>query len=107
MDTSDFGTKIKELFNKSAKASKEALDKAGAKAQDLSDKGVKKFTIHQLETKRDCKYEELGLKISQMLLEGVSVQSEKEEDVAILLSIQDEIKGLSSQITSISEEFQS
>ena len=107
MDTNEFGLKIKELFSKSASASKKALNKAGEKAQDLSDKGMKKITIHQLETKRDCKYEELGLKLSQMLLEGASVNTENQEDLAILLALQDEIKELSSQISTISAEFQS
>ena len=60
-----------------------------------------------LETKRDCKYEELGLKLSQMLLEGASVNTENQEDLAILLALQDEIKELSSQISTISAEFQS
>ena len=107
MDTNELGHKLKDLFDKSARASKKALDKAGSKVQDFSDKSVKKLEVHQLETKRDCKYEELGLKLSQLLLEGASVQTEKEEDLAILLSIQDEIKELTSKITSISEEFQS
>ncbi|MBR1638568.1 MAG: hypothetical protein IJ688_04195 [Treponema sp.] len=98
MEKEELGNKIKELFSRGAKASKDVLDKAGEKVQDFSDKSVKKIEKHQLESKRDCKYEELGMKISQMLMEGALVKSDCEEDVSILLSIQDEIKELTDQI---------
>ncbi|MCR4580405.1 MAG: hypothetical protein K5681_08665 [Treponema sp.] len=98
MEKEEVGSKIKDWFSKGAKASKEALDKAGSKVQDFSDKSVKKLEIHKIEANRDCKYEELGLKISQMLLEGATVNTENAEDLEILLGIQSEIKELSDQI---------
>lgn len=98
MNTEELGNKVKDLFSKGAKASKEALEKAGDKVQDFTDKSVIKVEKHQLETKRDCKYEELGLKLSQMLIEGASVTSNNPDDVKIILDIQEEIKNLSDKI---------
>ena len=61
MNMEDFGNKVKALFSKGVETSKEALEKAGDKVQDFTDKSVTKIEIHKLETKRDCKYEEMGL----------------------------------------------
>ena len=61
--------------NPAAQASKEALEKAGDKVQDFTDKSVTKIEIHKLETKRDCKYEEMGLtqwEFQQAKEEGIS-----------------------------------
>ena len=98
MDTNDFADKLKDFFSRGAVASKNALNKAGEKVQSLSDKSVNKLELRQLENKRDCKYEELGLKLSQMLLEGALVTSDNEDDKKILLNIQEEIKELTSLI---------
>jgi len=98
MNTEELGNKVKEMFSKGAKASKDAFEKAGDKVQDFTDKSVIKIEKHQLESKRDCKYEELGLKLSQMLMEGAVVSSSNQEDVNILNDIQEEIKNLSDQI---------
>lgn len=98
MDTNDFADKLKDFFSRGALASKNALNKAGEKVQSLSDKSVNKLELRQLENKRDCKYEELGLKLSQMLLEGALVTSDNEDDKKILLNIQEEIKELTSLI---------
>ena len=81
MDTNEIGNKVKGWFEKGSKATKEALEKAGDKVQDFTDKSVVKIEKHQLESKRDLKYEEMGLKLSQMLLEGAKVTSNNEEDV--------------------------
>ena len=98
MDTNEIGNKVKGWFEKRSKATKEAVEKAGDKVQDFTDKSVVKIEKHQLESKRDLKYEEMGLKLSQMLLEGAKVTSNNEEDVKILEGIQEEIKNLSDQI---------
>ena len=98
MDIEEFGTKVKSLFSKGMETSKEAFEKAGDKVQDFTDKSVTKIEIHKLETKRDCKYEEMGLKLSQMLLQGASITCENVEDIKILTDIQEEIKTLSDQI---------
>ena len=98
MNMDDVKTKVKDLFTRGTQASKEALEKAGDKVQDFTDKSVTKIEIHKLETKRDCKYEEMGLKLSQMLLQGASITCENVEDIKILHDIQEEIKNLSGQI---------
>lgn len=98
MNIDEIGNKVKEMFSRGTKASKEALEKAGDKVQDFTDKSVTKIEIHKIETKRDCKYEEMGLKISQMLLEGASITSSNPDDIRILNDIQEEIKNLSEQI---------
>jgi hypothetical protein len=98
MDMEEFGNKVKDLFSRGTKASKEALERAGDKVQDFTDKSVTKIEIHKLETSRDCKYEEMGLKLSQMLLEGASITSSNPDDIRILNDIQEEIKNLGEQI---------
>ncbi len=98
MDMDELGSKVKDLFSRGTKASKEALEKAGDKVQDFTDKSVTRIEIHKLETKRDCKYEEMGMKLSQMLLEGASITCENAEDIKILNDIQEEIKELGEEI---------
>lgn len=98
MNKDEISTKAKELFSKGAKATKEALEKAGDKVQDFTDKSVIKVEKHQLETKRDCKYEEMGLKLSQMLIEGAVISSDNPDDLEIITNLQEEIKNLSDQI---------
>ena len=56
MNMEELGSKVKELFSRGTQASREALEKAGDKVQDFTDKSVTKIEIHKLETKRDCKY---------------------------------------------------
>ena len=98
MNMEELGNKVKDLFSRGTQASKQALEKAGDKVQDFTDKSVTRIEIHRLETKRDCKYEEMGLKLSQMLLEGASITCENAEDIKILNDIQEEIKNLAEQI---------
>ena len=57
MNMDEISGKVKDLFTRGTQASKEALEKAGDKVQDFTDKSVTKIEIHKLETKRDCKYE--------------------------------------------------
>ena len=98
MKVDDLKSKVKDLFTRGTQVSKEALERAGDKVQDFTDKSVTKIEIHKLETKRDCKYEEMGLKLSQMLLQGASITCENVDDIKILNDIQEEIKNLSEQI---------
>ena len=81
MNMEELSSKVKEIFSRSTQASKEALEKAGDKVQDFTDKSVTKIEIRKLETQRDCKYEEMGLKLSQMLLQGASITCENVEDI--------------------------
>ena len=98
MNMDDVKTKVKDLFTRGTQASKEALEKAGDKVQDFTDKSVIKIEIRKLENQRDCKYEEIGLKLSQMLLEGASITCDNADDIRILNDIQEDIKDLSEQI---------
>lgn len=98
MNTEELGKKVKDMFSKGARASKDAFEKAGDKVQDFTDKSVIKIEKRQLETKRDCKYEELGLKLSQLLLEGATISASNPDDVMILNDIQKEIIELSEKI---------
>lgn len=104
MNTEEIGNKVKEMFSKGAKASKNAFEKAGDKVQDFTDKSVVKIEIRQLENRRDCKYEELGLKLSQMLIEGAEITSSNQDDIQILNEIQEEIKNLSDKIREKNDE---
>lgn len=98
MNIEELGNKVKDIFSRGTKASREALEKAGDKVQDFTDKSVTKIEIHKLETQRDCKYEEMGIKLSQMLLEGASITCDNAEDIRLLNDFQEEIKNLSEQI---------
>lgn len=98
MNKEEITSKVKEMLTKGAKASKDAFEKAGDKVQDFTDKSVVKLEKHQLETKRDCKYEELGLKLSQMLLEGATISSDNPVDLEIITNLQEEVIKLSDQI---------
>ena len=49
MDSDELGQKIKDLFSKGASASKQALEKAGDKVQDFTDKSVIKIEKKKLE----------------------------------------------------------
>lgn len=64
----DFVEKAKELFGKGAKASKEAMTKAGSAIQDFSDKSVVKLEIKQLENKMKAYYTDLGKLASDSFL---------------------------------------
>lgn len=98
MNKEEFEAKAKEIFSKSAKVTKDALEKAGDKVQDFTDKSVTKLQMHQLETKRDCKYEEMGIKLSQMLIEGAKITFDNPDDLEIINNLQEEVINLSKQI---------
>ncbi len=98
MNVEELSKKVKSVFSKGVETSKEAFEKAGDKVQNFTDKSVTKIEIHKLETKRDCKYEEMGLKISQMLLEGASITCSNADDIRILNDLQEEIKKIDQEI---------
>ena len=100
----DFGSKVKSWFSKGAKASKEAIEKAGDKVQDFTDKSVLKIEKKQLESKRDDSYLELGQKLSQLIAGGLVLNIENEADKKEVASIQKEIKSLDKQIAEKDKE---
>lgn len=99
MNTDEIETKVKEAISKGAKASKEAFEKAGTKIQNFTDKSVLKMEIRQLESKRDCKYEELGMKVSELLFKGAVINFDGEDDIQIVNSLQSEIQDFSDKIS--------
>lgn len=98
MDTEEFNKKAKDEFKKVTSATKSAFEKFGDKVQGFTDKTVTKVKKNQLETERSCKYEELGMKVSAMLLEGAEIKSENQNDIEILNSLQKEIAEISKKI---------
>ncbi len=64
-----FGEKMKEMLNQGAVFTRELVEKAGNKAQDLGEKGVLKFEIHQLEVQAQKKLANLGNELYTLLEE--------------------------------------
>jgi hypothetical protein len=60
---------MKELVDQGAQASKEFLSKAGAKAQDLGERGVLTVEIKQLESQGRKLLERLGNEVYRILSE--------------------------------------
>lgn len=100
----DFGSKVKAWFSKGAKASKEAIEKAGDKVQDFTDKSVLKIEKKQLESKRDESYLELGKVIANLMTNGLQLPIENEDDKKNVAAIQKEIKSLDKQIAEKDKE---
>ncbi len=79
----DFLEKMKTLADKGIEASKGMLDQAGETVKDLSDKGVTKFEIHQLEKQAQKQCTELGLAVFELLSnEEKKTVSLKDESIA-------------------------
>lgn len=98
MDKTEIESKVKEIFERGAKASKSAFEKAGTKVQDFSDKSVVKIDIKKLQAKQTEKYKEIGELISKMLEDGAEIQFENQEKKELLMKIQAEIQDISNQI---------
>jgi hypothetical protein len=64
-----FSDRIKTIFEQGVVASKDIAAKAGAKAQDLGEKGVLKFEIIQLESQVKKWVERLGMEVCRLFVE--------------------------------------
>jgi hypothetical protein len=64
-----FSDRMKDLLDQGAQASKEFLSKAGAKAQDLGERGVLTLEIKQLESQGHKLLERLGNHVYHVLAE--------------------------------------
>lgn len=95
MNTEEIGEKIKKAFTRGAEVSKDALEKAGDKVQEFSDKSLIRIEKKQLESKRDHKYMELGKMIYDLMEAGNVSVNASEEEVAAL---KNEIKKYSEEI---------
>lgn len=98
MNTEEFTKKAKTELRRFSEVSKDFLEKTGDKVQKFADETVVKIEKNKLETQRSCKYEELGLKLSGMLLQGAKITSASKSDLEIIDSLQKEIGELSFKI---------
>jgi hypothetical protein len=64
-----FSERMKSVFEQGVEASKDIATKAGAKAQDLGEKGVLKFEILQLEGQAKKWVERLGAEVCRLFVE--------------------------------------
>jgi hypothetical protein len=64
-----FSERMKVLFEQGLEASKDIAAKAGAKAQDLGEKGVLKLEIMQLEGQAKKWVERLGAEVCRLFIE--------------------------------------
>ena len=100
-----FAEKMKELFDQGAIFTKDLMEKAGAKAQDLGEKGVLKFEIHQLETQAQKRIASLGAELYALLEEkGQKTVSRETPGIHELI---DEISALKDAIESRQHELES
>ncbi len=92
----DFLERMKALADKGIEASKGMLDQAGETVKDLSEKGVTKMEVHQLEKQVQKQFTELGLEVFDLLVMGekktISLKDEK------VLSIIEEVKSLKNEL---------
>ncbi|MCQ2598058.1 MAG: hypothetical protein MJ181_09445 [Treponema sp.] len=90
----DFAEKMKDLFGKSAEASKVAMNKAGNAIQEFSDKTVLKIEMNKLEFQKKEAFEELGeivFGFIDSLPEGIA-SNEK------VVSLKEKISGINAEI---------
>ena len=92
----DFLTKMKTLVDQGVDVSQKAFSKAGAKIQELGDKGITKIELTRLENQSKKCFARLGLIVYDNLVckQKASV-SGKNAEVAALL---DEIQHLKSEM---------
>ncbi len=92
-----FGDKMRDLIEQGMSASKDFVSKAGAKAQDLGEKGVLKFEIMQLEGQAQRLMARLGTEVYSLLGDAGADAVSREEPV---------IKGLLSEISSVRDSIE-
>jgi hypothetical protein len=89
-----FSDRMKDLVDQSAQASKEFLSKAGAKAQDLGERGVLTLEIKQLEGQSRKLLERLGNEVYHILAEeGSETAAASDPAIKGILSELSALKG--------------
>jgi hypothetical protein len=89
-----FSDRMKELLDQGAQASKEFLNKAGAKAQDLGERGVLTLEIKQMEGQGRKLLERLGNAVYRRLAEeGADSVSSGDPGVKDILAELGSLKG--------------
>ena len=92
-----FGEKMRDLVEQGMTVSKDIVSKAGAKAQDLGEKGVLKFEVMQLEGQAQKLLARLGTEVYSLLADDGSDSVSREEPV---------IKGLLAEIASVRDSIE-
>lgn len=105
MEADDITQKIKDVFKKTATATKSAFEKAGEKVQDISDKNAVRMEIHKLEKDVSSQYEEMGKVLYKALCSGAKIDLSNTKKLPesiteeAFLDFQTKIKKLKNQIT--------
>ncbi|MGI5174619.1 hypothetical protein H0R92_13595 [Treponema sp. OMZ 840] len=86
----DFFEKMKTMVDKSVDVSQQALVKAGAKIQELGDKGITKIELNRLERQSEKCFAKLGLLVYDILIckQKTSVTIKNAEISALLDEIE-------------------
>jgi hypothetical protein len=92
-----FGDKMRELVEQSVNVSKDFVSKAGAKAQDLGEKGVLKFEIMQLEGQAQKLIARLGTEAYSAFTDKAEVSISRDDPV---------VKGLLAEIASVRDSIE-
>lgn len=98
MNSEEFSKKSKEELKKFAEKSKSAFEKVGGNIQKFTDDSVVKIERGKLERKRSSQYEQLGMKLSALLLNGAKLQWDNQSDIDEINDIQTEIGVLTAKI---------
>ncbi len=91
-----FSEKLRDIVDKSLSASKDFAIKAGAKAQDLGEKGVLKLEIAQLEGQSHKLISKLGLEVYDAFV--ARDQKSITKDSPVVRELLDEIAGVKAAI---------
>jgi transposase len=90
----DFWTRMKDTLDKGIASSRDLYDKARDKAQDLTDRGILRFEIGQLENQAEKLIAKLGSRTFEVLVrEGQSTVSRKTSGVRELIEEVEAIQG--------------
>ena len=88
-----FGDRMKEFMGQGLQVSKDFMTKAGAKAQDLGEKGVLHLEIKQLEGQAQRLIAKLGAEVySDFTEKGVATVSAEDPAVKALIAELEDIK---------------
>jgi peptidoglycan hydrolase CwlO-like protein len=88
-----FGDKLKGYLGKGMETTRDLMAKAGAKAQDLGEKGVLKLEIAQLQSQIQKLLSRLGSEVYASFVEkGVASISSSEPEIASIIAQIGELK---------------
>ena len=92
----DFWTRMRETLDKGLDTSRDLYSRAREKAQDLTDRGILRFEINQLETEAEKLIAKLGSRTFEVLVhEGQNTLSRKTPGVHELI---DEIEAVQARV---------